>query len=93
MVENVLTQILTEFVHGPLILISRVDDLLFGIINCCGIIRPSQKGMPKSFGKIIKLKCGDKKIRVVDGLTTMVWRDKYKHVDEYTLANGIGWFP
>jgi len=49
--------------------------------------------MPKSFGKIIKLKCGDTKIRVIDGLTAMVWRDKCMLVDEYALAHSRGWFP
>jgi len=49
--------------------------------------------MPKSFGKIIKLKCDDRKIMMIGGLTTMVWRDKCKHVDEYALAHSSGWFP
>lgn len=92
-VENVWTQILTQFVHGPLILISKVDKLHFEIINCCGIIRPSWKAIPKSFGKIITLKCSDRKVRVISGLTTMVWRDKCKHADENALANSRGWFP
>ena len=88
-----MTQILTQFVHGPLIHIFRVDDLQFEIINCCGIIRQSQKGMPKSFGKIIKLKCSDTTIRVTGGLTTMVWRDKCMLVVEYALAYSRGWSP
>jgi hypothetical protein len=93
LVENVWTQILTQFVHGPLILISRVDKLHFELINCYGIIRPSWKAMPKRFGKIITLKHSDTKIRVISRLIAMVWRGKCKHADENALANSRGWFP
>jgi len=49
--------------------------------------------MPKNFGKIIKLKCSDTMIRVIGGLTTMVWRDKGMLVVEYAQAYSRGWSP
>jgi sorbitol-specific phosphotransferase system component IIBC len=36
------------------------DDLHTKVINCCGTVRPNRKGMPRDFGKTLKLKWGNK---------------------------------
>jgi hypothetical protein len=37
------------------------DDLHTKAINCCGTVRPNQKGMPRDFGTKLRLKRGDLK--------------------------------
>jgi hypothetical protein len=36
-----------------------LDDLQKGITNCCGNVRPNQKGMHGDFGNKLRLKWGD----------------------------------
>jgi hypothetical protein len=52
------------------------DNLHMKAINCCGTVRPNQKGMPSDFGKKPRLKQGEIKIRVKGELTAIVWKDK-----------------
>jgi hypothetical protein len=50
------------------------DDLHTKTINRCGTDRSNLKGMMKDFAK--KVKWGDRKTRVRDNLTGIVWKDK-----------------
>jgi hypothetical protein len=52
------------------------DDLHTKAINCCGTVRPNQKGMPTAFGRKLKLKQSDIKTRVKGDLRAVVWKDK-----------------
>jgi hypothetical protein len=52
------------------------DDLHMKAINCCGTVRPNQKGITSDFGRKLRLKQGDIKTRVKGDLTTTVWKDK-----------------
>jgi hypothetical protein len=45
-------------------------------MNCCGTVRPNQKGMPSEFGRKLRLKQGDIKTKVKGDLTTVVWKGK-----------------
>jgi hypothetical protein len=46
------------------------DDLHTKVINCCGTVRPDQKGTK------LRLKRGDLKTSVRSDLTSIVWKDK-----------------
>jgi hypothetical protein len=52
------------------------DDLHTKAINCCGTVRPNHKGMPRDFGKTLKLKQGEISTRVWGDLTAVLWKDK-----------------
>jgi len=38
---------------------SPLDNLHTKKINCCGTVRPNREGMPKNFGRKMKMKRGD----------------------------------
>jgi hypothetical protein len=42
-------------------------------INICGTVRWNRKGMPRDFGKKLKMKWGDVKVRVRGNLTAVLW--------------------
>jgi hypothetical protein len=44
--------------------------------DCCEVVIPGGKGMPKSFGQKIKLKWDDIKTAVRSNLIDVVWRDR-----------------
>ena len=52
------------------------DDLHTKTINCCGTVRPNNKGMPKNFGHEMKIKRGVLKTKVKGNLTAITWKDK-----------------
>jgi hypothetical protein len=52
------------------------DDLHTKAINCHGTVRPNQKGMPRDFERNSRLKLGDRKTRVKDDLTAIVWKER-----------------
>jgi hypothetical protein len=52
------------------------DDLHTKTINWCDSVRPSKKGMPKSFGQKIKLQWCDVQTRMKCNLTTTAWKDE-----------------
>jgi hypothetical protein len=45
-------------------------------INCCGTIRPNQKGMPSDFRRKLRLKRGDINTRVNGDMTAVAWKDE-----------------
>jgi hypothetical protein len=65
------------------------DNLSTKAINCCGTVRPHQRGMPSDFGKKIKGKWGDQKSRVtgVTWQSSMERQIKCKYSDKYSFSS------
>ena len=55
------------------------DDLDRRNINSCGTVQPYRKDIPCDFGpKQMKLKRGDLRVRTRQGLSTLVWNDRWE---------------
>jgi hypothetical protein len=56
-------------------------------INCCGTVRPNQKGMHSDFRRKVRLKWSDIKTRVKANVSCRMERQtKYKYIDKYSLS-------
>jgi len=61
------------------------DDLDRHKIHSCGTVQPNRRDMPHDFGpKQLKFKRDDVRVRTWGGLTTSVWKDRWK---VYLLTN------
>ena len=61
------------------------EDLDRRKINSCGTVQPNRKEVPHDFGpKQLKLKRGDRRVRMSGGLTASVWKDRR---EVYMLTN------
>jgi hypothetical protein len=52
------------------------NDSHMKAINCCGTVRPNQKGLSNDSGRKRKLKWADTNTRMKGDSTAIVWEDK-----------------